>query len=450
MQLWFQCQRDFDLAPFQLLIGSSDSSEQPSANSSSSQIADRRGSKDSAYSSSTISDSPGNTLDISNSLEDGQPSNKAKAKAHASESKVGVARTSSSDGGRKRPALTTNSSRGRTRPTLPRKRSSQVERATEPAKPRKSIIKSPRSSHDGSSLEGPSKFASQDREHRSSIIVSETAQRKISDFELPSASSWQSVESHATLGQNSKTSTSPSNEPLVIEKNFREKFLETQSKIKSSSTNLAAMGRQMRKTGSVVRFADEVEIGPAFSPLKKYISASDQVVRQATSPHSGSSLHRAASEGQHPRSDRDPGLEAAQHVEARPWRPSGIERHDSIGSVAAVSDDGSDEMLLELPRVRSQLSLGIAELKRTQSTGELDAAASPGIAVTSPEIEQEQDALISGKLKKGPTAEESRLLAMGRSGGVTRAGGINLPNNLTVKGKFVIDDDDDSADETTF
>ena len=101
--------------------------------------------------------------------------------------------------------------------------------------------------------------------------------------------------------------------------------------------------------------------------------------------------------------------------------------------------------------MRSELSLGIAVLKRTQSTGELEGAASSlAVSVTSPEIEQEQDALISGKIKKKTPVEEEKLLAMGHSGGVTKSGGVNLPNNLTVKGKFIIADDDESADETTF
>ena len=82
-------------------------------------------------------------------------------------------------------------------------------------------------------------------------------------FALPSASSWQSVEEASPKQQSPLLEREFEKTGSLVERDFRSKFL-------SSSTNLPAMGR-MRKTGSVVRFADEEEElgkgkGKALSP----------------------------------------------------------------------------------------------------------------------------------------------------------------------------------------
>lgn len=221
-----------------------------------------------------------------------------------------------------------------------------------------------------------------------------------------------------------QTQASPSADTLVIDRNFRERFMQ---KTRNSSTNLANMNRSMRKTGSVVRFADEVELATSTS-LKKSASATDR----KSVPLSPQSALRTSSES------KVATVTGGNPVNLRPWRPSGIERHDSIGSVAAVSDDGSDglEEGGELPRTQSHLSLGIADLKRTLSSGNLEDLKDDENAITSPTIEEEQEALIKGQKGKSLTKEEENLLAMGRKDGVTRAGGVNMPSNLTIKGKF--------------
>lgn len=249
--------------------------------------------------------------------------------------------------------------------------------------------------------------------------------RKISIFELPSASSWQSVDSHSDpFTTSSKNAFAPAPSSLLVDKNFRERFVETQKHLRSS-TNLVDMNRAMRKTGSVVRFADEVDTSEDLRKLKGAVR---------TSPLSP----RAASEGQQPRNADQP----------QSWRQP-LPHRDSVGSVAAVSDDGSDEFGPELPRTKSQLSLAIASLKRTQSAGEAGSLISEGI--TSPQIEQEQEALISGAATKKLSEEEEKLLAMARKGGVTKAGGVNMPKEMTVRASgFELGSSYESPDEPLY
>lgn len=277
-----------------------------------------------------------------------------------------------------------------------------------------------------------------------STTASELSERRISAFELPSASSWQSIESHAEpSASTAHGSVSHPGEPLVIDKNFRERFLEAQGKLRSS-TNLDGMNRPIRKTGSVVRFADEVNAATSFTHLQKSRSLADRREDPAA-PHVEQSFHRAVSEGGQAKSNQD-----LSRGEPRPWRPSGFQRHDSVGSVAAVSDDDSNEAIETLPRNKSHLSLGIADLKRSQIDGNQGSQARYGHAVTSPQIEDEQGALISGAKSKSPTQDEENLLAMGRKGGVTKAGGVNLPKELTVKGKFELEDSFDGPETSHF
>jgi len=329
-----------------------------------------------------------------------------------------------------------------------RKRSSQGIPSAQPAsasediKRRKSIIKSPRTSAEGQNLidnRGEPRTVVLAQMTASPTTAAEVPARKISAFELPSASSWQSVESHAEPPTKAAgISMSQPKSPLIIDQNFRERF---QNQLRSS-TNLTTMNKAMRKTGSVVRFADEVDASENFRKLK---SADRQTDISTPQMDVGETWRRAASEGQQPRSD----TENLGQV----WRPRGIERHDSVGSVAAVSDDGSDrfdteDVIAPIPRTKSQLSMAIADLRRSQSLAEQEAETS--YAVTSPRIEEEQETLISGKQGKKPTEEEEKLLSMGRKDGVTKAGGVNLPKGLTVKGDFVPDGGYESPEEPLY
>lgn len=181
----------------------------------------------------------------------------------------------------------------------------------------------------------------------------------------------------------------------------------------------------MRKTGSVVRFADEVDRSEDLQKLKGAVR---------TSPFAP----RAASDGQQPKESDAP----------QAWRQP-LPHRESVGSVAAVSDDDSEDLEPDLPRTKSQLSMAIADLKRSQSAGEASSVASRGI--TSPEIEQEQEALIRGALPKKKTDEEEKLLAMAHKDGVTKAGGINMPRQMTVKGSaFEFGSSYDSPEEPLY
>ncbi|KAK4919369.1 hypothetical protein LTR66_016799, partial [Elasticomyces elasticus] len=234
----------------------------------------------------------------------------------------------------------------------------------------------------------------------------------ISAFELPSASSWQSVESGADLRHASTTITNTTNSSMpLVEQNFRAKFAQAQRKLQASSTNLVDVSKVLRRTGSVVRFADEVDLPDGMKGMP---------------PRARSPFRRAASEG---------------NPDGSAWRPD-LPHRDSIVSNAAASEDGIDPLSekegdVDLPRTKSQLSLAIAELKRSQSFTNTDdfhdTAASPFAAITSPQIEKEQEELISGRKSRALSKEGQNVLKMGRRDGVTRAGGVNMPKQLTVQ-----------------
>lgn len=266
MRLWMQCQQDFDLSPFHLYIldaNTNAASSLDSASSQATQIATRPSSKQSYASSSADSLSPTQMLPAQDSSIQGTSSGtRAKQPQSQTTPKPALVRTTSgNEASRKRPSITTASSRGKARPSMPRKKSSQSGQNTDNIKPRKSIIKSPQSPSKG--VEG-----SDSRRDSKTSIMSQMTQsptssdlpdRKISIFELPSASSWQSVDSHADpFTSSSKNAFAQAPSSVLVDKNFRERFVETQKQLRSS-TNLVEMNRAMRKTGSVVRFADEVE-----------------------------------------------------------------------------------------------------------------------------------------------------------------------------------------------
>ena len=202
MQLWLECQRDFDISHFELRIESSSSSSFPSASSSSTQIAQRRPSEESQVSSSTASSSLKQLLQHEKALEDEEQ----KASKHStgpglktSDPKPGIRRTPSGEAGRKRSNIATGGARGRTRPSITRKRSSQAGPTTQPlppsaenVKPKKSIIKNPRTSEEEQNFIDNNRESTTVTSPQKSVTISatdETPGRKISTFELPSASS---------------------------------------------------------------------------------------------------------------------------------------------------------------------------------------------------------------------------------------------------------------------
>lgn len=453
-QLWMQCQRDFDLTPFDLQIESSSSSACESTAVQTAQIPERRLSKDSQRSHGSELVSPPLSLSLSEGEDFEEPTQGGKKSAknrqksrtisRNSDTRPGVARTTSSEASKKRPSLTASTGRSKARPSVGRKRSSQTTQPSDAPKPRKSIIKSPRSpTHDNEKSENIPKTqtAILAQMTASPTTAAELASRKISVFELPSASSWQSVESHdhrpaTNTGMLSNTGADP---PLV-DKDFRGKFIETQKQL-HSSTNLAGMNKTMKKTGSVVRFADDVEEVRRLKKTDKQNLENSPLSNSRPGPLSRSQAASASQQGELGQGFTDP------------WQSQGLNRHNSIGSVAAVSDDSDDGLedgiAMQLPRVRSQLSLGIANLKRSQSIGG-DEQDDDENAVTSPQIEQEQEALISGRSTKKKTEEEEKLLAMGRKDGVTKAGGVNLPNELRVRGPRNSNDRFEKPEEILF
>lgn len=431
-----RCHHTYELTPFDLQIVHSNSSAQKRLGGLTDRE-ERRSSADSLSSTYTDSISPPQLPSADNVAEDAaqeqsrqekrrQKSNPASKTSDPRPSTL--SRTSSGgEPSRKRSTGSAVSGKTKHRPSLNRKRTSETAQRSDTPKPRRSIIKSPKTSFEDQStnrLTLPPQLNLTERMLTSSTHGTDFRDRKISDFALTSASSWQSVESHAPRDNAGAQAASSSTNAPLIDGNFRERFLETQ-KILKSSTNLEALNKTMRKTGSVVRFADDVD-GPADFRRQKATNKP----KELESTSGGISALRTVSEGQ--------GSKVPTQDQIESWRSPGLQRHDSIGSVAAVSEDSEidDEegMVMLLPRTKSQLSLGIANLKRTQSEGEQSLKAATSLAVTSPEIEQEQDDLISGRAGKKPSEEEEKLLAMGRKDGVTRAGGVNLPKELTVKG----------------
>lgn len=315
----------------------------------------------------------------------------------------------SSNGNRKRTSYQSVTSRGRSRPSMTRKRSSQSQQTPESSKNRPSIRSPQPSKVESTSTNETRKLnKTQSAETTTGSNTTKESSRRISSFGLPSASSWQSDESHAdspALPTGTTSSSTPSS--LVIDKNFRKKFVETQKKFQSSTD---PTNSTFRRTGSIVRFADEIDL---IDPFRKQ-------------PDQSSSSHQ-----------RTPSESQSGH-------PQSLLRHDSTGSVAAISDDESDNnsetTTIALPRVTSQLSLGIAHLKRSQNTPRAGPDNSvnnePAARLTSPSLRMEQTESTREDMTTRPSEEDEtgKLLAMGWKDGVTRAGGVNLPSPLVVKG----------------
>ncbi|OAL33342.1 hypothetical protein AYO20_07353 [Fonsecaea nubica] len=165
----------------------------------------------------------------------------------------------------------------------------------------------------------------------------------------------------------------PTSSGELVEPDFRGKFVETQKKL-VSSTNLAGLNR-IKKTGSVVRFADE---------LPQELRKGKEREKEATIP-------------------------------TRDEAPGSSRLRRSISSEAVSDDADDDDSSLEnmqLPRTKSQLSL-LIQTKRDE-TGSSDIG---------PAGEPENNKGKEQAKEKAQSREED-LLSMGRRDGVTKAGGV--------------------------
>lgn len=196
-------------------------------------------------------------------------------------------------------------------------------------------------------------------------------------FLLPSASSWQSVEStspskggHEPLIQNSM---------LLVDPDFRKQFVEARS---ASQINLAGGGIKMRKTGSVVRFAEDL---PDLGRGKAKESVLGPARRGSAAEARRSSL-----------SENTPAID------------------DTDG------EESEDEGLSMLPRTRSQLSLAIQERRRNSGSQNLG----PGPEHGSRQSKGKgKGKVMDQSEEKEKEDTEDELLKMGRQDGVTKAGG---------------------------
>ena len=160
---------------------------------------------------------------------------------------------------------------------------------------------------------------------------------------------------------------------MLVDRDFRGKFAE---RIASSSS--LAIVNKMKKTGSVVRFADEVP----------------------TELHRGKQRKQSSSS------------EESDHGLRKP-----LARHDSTTS-QALDDSSDDDDVVELPRTRSQLSLAIHNMRKDSSE--------PDVVRPNP---------LASTKAPASKVEEEKLLNMGRKDGVTKAGGVQVPQPHRLTGQ---------------
>jgi hypothetical protein len=159
-------------------------------------------------------------------------------------------------------------------------------------------------------------------------------------FALPS-SSWQSVDESSDRQPSPMMRTPLESSGSLVDRNFRSKFL-------SSATNLAGLGK-MRKTGSVVRFADEDE-----------------------------EIGMGKGKGKEP---------------ARPESPEKLRNRGRTSSQVIDSDD-SDEV--QLPRSTSQLSMAINDRRKQSGSRDIGPEAS-GEETLPKKSAKEEDLLKMGR-----------------------------------------------------
>ena len=282
--------------------------------------------------------------------------------------------------GNKKTSFVANSARAKARPGVPRRKSSNgTPSQAKQKEPSRSPVKSPPPLQESSGNEqlppvpavNPTRPGVMGPPPGLPIPAPGT---NSSGFLLPSASSWQSVES-TSPGKGGQESIIQSSIPLV-DPDFRKQFVEARS---ASQLNLAGAGTKMRTTGSVVRFAEDL-------------------------PDTGKGKVKESTLG--------PGR-----------RGSGAEsrRSSLTGNIPAVGDvdkeDDEDEGLTMLPRTRSQLSLAIQERRRLSGSQNLGPGPNNGNKAKGKGKGKAQDK------EKDKEDTEDELLKMGRRDGVTKAGG---------------------------
>ncbi|KAK5192844.1 hypothetical protein LTR99_010278 [Exophiala xenobiotica] len=294
-----------------------------------------------------------------------------------SSSRPVLSRTTS--GGRSRIPVVATAGRARARPQLGRRKSSSQRTSTVTNAPR-----SPLAPPDTLRRSLASQNVSTPSESRPSTrrpppgLPDPLHATSAANFMLPTASSWQSIDSR-TATPPLATTAPPQGSSELVERDFRGKFVEARKRL-SSFTNLPALSR-MSKSKSVVRFADEIP--------------QDE--------------------------DKGKGKETASNFPVENVDPSALQP-SMPGSASTSGDDESSDEAVELTRTKSQLSLLIKH-KREQ-TGSLDLGPEERFGET------------SGKPKEKDKAKskEEDLLSMGRKNGVTKAGGVQVPASQRVTG----------------
>lgn len=258
-------------------------------------------------------------------------------------------------------------------------------------------------------------------------------------FALPSASSWQSIDSTTENRKLATTAPQPTLGDLV-DPGFRVKFVESQKKL-SSVTNLAGLGK-VRKSLSTVRFADESPEDSGKSKGKgkeKEILPPLEDVRQGPS-HMKSTL-KSAVQRQQERDDRRDDSEDDSYSDTDEGEDEDEDdeededEEDDEDDDEDDDDDNDDNLQMQLPRTKSQLSLLIQHKRDQTGSQDIGPTSSPEESVK-PRIKEK--------------SKEEELLSMGRRDGVTKAGGVQIPRQQRVVGRDEPEDLPSSSPEPLF
>ncbi|OAG36617.1 hypothetical protein AYO21_09177 [Fonsecaea monophora] len=296
-----------------------------------------------------------NTGDEERQPSSGQPNGRGRMQSedasgsgsHAtSESSTRPTLSRTTSGGRQRPPVLATAGKSRARPQIPRRKSSSQKSPGGPSGP-----KSPRAKSGAATVD---------------VTIQDTSggAGALTNRGLPPG---------LPIVPSNTAPPLPTSSGELVEPDFRGKFVETQKKL-VSSTNLAGLNR-IKKTGSVVRFADE---------LPQELRKGKEREKEATIP-------------------------------TRDEAPGSSRLRRSISSEAVSDDADDDDSSLEnmqLPRTKSQLSL-LIQTKRDEI----------GSSDIGPAGEQENNKGKEQAKEKAQSREED-LLSMGRRDGVTKAGGV--------------------------
>ncbi|KIV76943.1 hypothetical protein PV11_08790 [Exophiala sideris] len=388
VRLWRRCSEDTDLTPIEGLFlpritqGSQDRAQSPCL----SPTTVDRAAKTSSPQSDQAPITP-NRFEASSATQESRSTRGSVSSQHGRrrsqdttgstshttpESSTRPSLTRTSSGGRTRGAIVATAGRARTRPQLGRRKSSSARTVTtnNPRSPRPQPESSERGIAQGVNIAPPA--APRFTRGPPPGLPNPPATTSGAGFHLPTSSSWQSVNSGNDGPHLGSTAPVTSSADLV-DRDFRGKFVESQRKL-ASSTNLASLDR---RSGSVVRFADEI---PRISRKGK---------SKETSPE----------------------------LKTENMAPSRLRSSITSDEFANDQDESSDDQM-ELPRVKSSLSLLIKTKREEIGRSDLgpEAAGFKG----------------KGKEPDKSNSKEEELLSMGRRGGVTKAGGVQVPESQRV------------------